>query len=42
MNGSDVLVQVETPADSGNYVTVGSQRGATFGEQTNPIDMSSK
>ena len=42
MNGSDVLVQVETPADSGNYVTVGSQRGATFGETTNPIDMSSK
>ena len=42
MNGSDVLVQVETPADSGFYVTVGSQRGATFGETTNPIDMSSK
>jgi hypothetical protein len=42
MNGSDILVQVETPADSGNYVTVGSQRGATFGETTAPIDMNSK
>lgn len=42
MNGSDVLIQVETPLDSGNYITVGSQRGATFAESTNPIDMSSK
>lgn len=42
MNGSDVLVQVETPLDSGNYVTVGSQRGVTFADSTNAIDMSSK
>jgi len=42
MNGSDVLVQVETPSGTGNYVTVGSQRGVTFAETTNPIDMSSK
>lgn len=42
MNGSDILVQIEAPADSGNYVTVGSQRGATFAETTAPIDMNSK
>lgn len=42
VNGTDILVQVEHPADSGNYLTVGSQRGATFGEQTAPVDMSSK
>lgn len=42
MNGSDILVQIETPAGSGDYITVGSQRGATFGETTAPIDMNSK
>ena len=42
MNGSDILVQVEVPSGSSNFVTIGSQRGVTFAEQTNPIDMSSK
>lgn len=42
VNGTDILVQVEHPADSGNYLTIGSQRGATFGEQTASVDMSSK
>jgi len=42
VNGTDILVQVEQPADSGTYVTIGSQRGATFGEQTASVDMSSK
>ena len=42
VNGTDILVQVEHPADSGVYVTIGSQRGATYGEQTAAVDMSSK
>ncbi len=42
VNGTDILVQVESPADSGNYLTIGSQRGATYGEQTASVDMSSK
>jgi len=42
VNGTDILIQVEHPADSGNYETIGSQRGATFGEQTASVDMSSK
>jgi len=42
VNGSDVLVQLEQPADSGTYVTLASQRGATFAESTAIVDMSSK
>lgn len=42
VNGTDILVQVEHPADTGNYITIGSQRGATYGEQTASVDMSSK
>ena len=42
VNGTDILVQVEHPAGSGNFLTIGSQRGATFNENTNPVDMSSK
>jgi hypothetical protein len=42
VNGTDILVQVESAVDSGIYITVGSQRGATFGEQTALVDMSSK
>lgn len=42
VNGFDVIVQVQEPAGSGSYVTVGSQRGVTFAETTNPIDISSK
>jgi predicted secreted protein len=42
VNGFDVIVQVQEPAGTGDYVTIGSQRGVTFGEQTNAIDISSK
>lgn len=42
MNGSDILVQIEVPPSGGNYLTVGSQRGATFAEATATVDMSSK
>jgi hypothetical protein len=42
VNGYDVIVQVQEPAGSGSYVTVGSQRGVTFAETTNAIDISSK
>lgn len=42
VNGFDVIVQVQEPAGTGSYVTIGSQRGVTFAEQTNPIDISSK
>lgn len=42
VNGVDVIVQVQQPPGSGSFVTIGSQRGVTFGEQTNPIDISSK
>jgi len=42
VNGVDVIVQVQEPAGSGDFVTVGSQRGLTINEQTNPIDISSK
>ena len=42
MNGTDILVSVETVPDSGVFAVVGSQRGATFAEATAPIDASSK
>jgi predicted secreted protein len=42
LNGFDVLVQVQEPAGSGSFLTVGSQRGVTFAETTAPIDLSSK
>lgn len=42
LNGSDILVQIEQIADSGVYITVGSQRGATFAETTGSINMDSK
>jgi predicted secreted protein len=42
VNGVDVIVQVQEPAGTGSFVTVGSQRGTTIGETTNPIDISSK
>lgn len=42
VNGYDVIVQVQEPSGSGNFVTVGSQRGVTFGETTAAIDISSK
>jgi hypothetical protein len=41
MNGSDVLVEV-ADASSGIYFVVGSQRGVTFDETTDPIDFNSK
>jgi hypothetical protein len=41
MNGSDVLVEV-ADASSGIYFVVGSQRGVTFDENTDPIDFNSK
>jgi predicted secreted protein len=42
LNGTDVLVQIEDPLVSGTYLTVASQRGATFTETTAAIDTSSK
>jgi predicted secreted protein len=42
VNGTDILISIENPAASGTYLVIGSQRGATFAEQTAPIDFSSK
>lgn len=42
VNGFDVIVQVQEPAGTGDYETIGSQRGVTFAETTAPIDISSK
>lgn len=42
VNGADILVQLEVPDASGLYQTIGSQRGATYTENTAKIDMSSK
>lgn len=42
MNGSDIVVMIEEVRDGGNYIVIGSQRGATINETTNPIDCSSK
>lgn len=42
VNGASVLVQVETAPGSGTFITVGSQRNATFTETTAAIDFSSK
>lgn len=42
MNGSDVLLLVEDPAMPGTYIAVGSQRGVTFEESNDMIDVSSK
>jgi hypothetical protein len=42
LNGVDVIVQVQEPAGTGSFITVGSQRGVTFNEATNGIDISSK
>jgi predicted secreted protein len=42
VNGFDVIVQVQEPAGSGAFETIASQRGVTFGEQTNAINISSK
>lgn len=41
VNGTDIIVQVQDPVTSG-YLTIASQRGATFTETTAPIDASSK
>jgi len=42
VNGFDVIVQVQHPHGVGSYITVGSQRGVTFGENNATVDMSSK
>ena len=42
VNGYDVIVQVQEPSGSGSFETIASQRGVTFGEQTNAINISSK
>jgi predicted secreted protein len=42
LNGTDVLLQVETSPGSGSFLTIGSQRGVTFNETTAAIDFSSK
>jgi hypothetical protein len=42
VNGFDVIVVVQEPAGTGNFVPIASQRGVTFAEKTNPIDISSK
>lgn len=41
LNGTDILVQIQDPLTSG-YLTVASQRNATFTETTAAIDTSSK
>jgi hypothetical protein len=42
LNGSEIVVMIENPRDSGTFSVLGSQRGASFGESTSPIDVSSK
>lgn len=42
LNGTEVLLRVEQVPGSGVFITLGSQRGVTFQEQTAPIDFSSK
>lgn len=41
-NGADIVISVETPAGSGVYTAIGSQRNATITEETAMIDVSSK
>lgn len=42
VNGFDVTILVQEPAGSGAFVAVACQRGATFPEKTNAINISSK
>lgn len=42
MRGVDVVIQVESVATPGTYVTVAGQRGAQLSESTNTIDITSK
>ena len=42
VNGFDVIAQVQQPPGSGSYISVAAQRGVSFAETTNPIDISSK
>jgi predicted secreted protein len=42
MNGTDIVVMIEQVRDSGTFIVIGSQRGATINETTAPIDCSSK
>lgn len=42
MRGVDILVQVESPLTPGTYVTVAGQRNATFSEEAETIDITTK
>lgn len=42
MRGVDIIIQVESKTTPGTYVTVGGQRNATFSEEAETIDMTSK
>jgi TP901-1 family phage major tail protein len=42
LNGTDIVLMIERPRDSGNYEVLAAQRGASFGEGTSAIDVSSK
>lgn len=42
VNGFDVLVLIQEPSGTGGFFAVAAQRGVTFKEATNAIDISSK
>jgi TP901-1 family phage major tail protein len=42
MRGVDILIQVESTVTPGTYVSIGGQRNATFSEEAETIDITSK
>jgi TP901-1 family phage major tail protein len=42
MRGVDILIQIESKTTPGTFVTVAGQRNATFSEEAETIDMTSK
>jgi TP901-1 family phage major tail protein len=42
MRGVDILIQVESATTPGTYVTLAGQRNATFSEEAETIDITSK
>lgn len=42
MRGVDILIMVESKTTPGTYVAIGGQRNATFSEESETIDMTSK
>lgn len=42
MRGVDVLIKVQAGGDTGSYITVGGQRGATLSETVDTIDVTTK